>query len=50
MLTYFPKCFSTRAIMGYMVTLAIASLVFYKYALPFQFMLFGFMPVCIFFL
>ena len=50
MLTYFPKYFSTRAIICYVVTLLIASLAFYQYALPFQFMLFGFVPVCIFFL
>ena len=50
MLTFFPKYFSTRAIIGYVVTLLIVSLAFLKYALPFQFMLFGFIPVCVFFL
>ncbi len=49
MLYYFPKFFSTRAIICYVVTLALASLIFYNHALPFQFMLFGLVPVCVFF-
>ena len=49
MLTYFPKYFSTRAIICYVVTLFLASVVFLNYALPFQFMLFGIVPVCVFF-
>lgn len=50
MLTYFPRYFSSRAIACYVVTLLIASMAFMKYALPFQFILFGFVSVCIFFL
>jgi hypothetical protein len=49
MLNYFPKYFSTRAIVCYLVTLALASVVFFNHALPFQFMLFGFVPVLVFF-
>ena len=49
MLTYFPRYFSTRAIVGYVVTLALVSVMFISYALPFQFMLFGFVPVVVFF-
>ena len=49
MLTFFPRYFSTRAVIGYVVTLALVSCIFIDYALPFQFMLFGFVPVCMFF-
>ena len=49
MLTYFPKYFSTRAIICYVVTLFLVSVIFFNYALPFQFMLFGIVPVCVFF-
>ena len=49
MLTFFPRYFSTRAIIGYVVTLILVSCIFIDYAMPFQFMLFGFIPVCIFF-
>lgn len=49
MLTYFPRYFSVRAIICYVVTLALVSTVFINYAMPFQFVLFGFVPVCIFF-
>ncbi len=49
MLSYFPKYFSTRAIYCYLVTLALVSVVFMNYALPFQFMLFGLIPVLVFF-
>ncbi len=49
MLTYFPKYFSTRAIICYVVTLFLVSVIFLNYALPFQFMLFGIVPVCVFF-
>ena len=49
MLTYFPKYFSTRAIICYVVTLALVSMVFFDRAMPFQFMLFGIIPVCLFF-
>ena len=50
MLTYFPKYFSSRAISCYLITLAMVSLVFMRYALPFQFILFGLAAVLIFFL
>lgn len=49
MLTYFPKYFSTRAIICYVVTMLLVSVIFLNYALPFQFMLFGIVPVCVFF-
>lgn len=50
MLTYFPKYFTSRAIYCYLITLAMVSLVFMRYALPFQFILFGLAAVLIFFL
>jgi hypothetical protein len=49
MLTYFPKYLSTRAIICYLVTLALVSVIFFNYALPFQFMLFGIVPIIVFF-
>ena len=49
MLDYFPKYFSVRAIICYVVTLVLVSIIFFSYALPFQFMLFGFAAVCLFF-
>lgn len=49
MLDYFPRYFSVRAIICYVVTLFLVSIIFYSYALPFQFMLFGFGAVCLFF-
>lgn len=49
MLNYFPKFFSTRAIYCYLATLVLVSLVFFSYAMPFQFMLFGIGAVLIFF-
>ena len=50
MLTIFPRYFSVRAIICYLITLALVSSIFISYALPFQFMLFGIIPVCLFFL
>ena len=50
MLAYFPKYFSNRAIVCYVVTLAFVSAIFMSHALPFQFMLFGLVPVLLFFL
>lgn len=50
MLNYFPKYFSVRAIYCYLVTLALVSVIFMKNALPLQFMLFGIVPVAVFFL
>lgn len=49
MLTYFPKYFSSRAIYCYIITLALVSVVFINFAMPFQFMLFGFVAVIVFF-
>ena len=50
MLTYFPRYFSTRAIICYVVTLALVSIFFMSFAMPFQFMLFGLVAVLLFFL
>lgn len=49
MLTYFPRFLSVRAIICYIVTLALVSALFISYAMPFQFMLFGLVPVIVFF-
>lgn len=49
MLTYFPKFLSSRAIIAYVVTLAIVSAMFMSYAMPFQFVLFGIVFVVVFF-
>lgn len=49
MLTYFPKYFSSRAIMGYFVTLALTSGIFFSRVLPIQFILFGAIAVVMFF-
>ena len=49
MLTYFPKYFSSRAIYCYVITLALVSVIFMNFVMPFQFMLFGFVAVIVFF-
>ena len=49
MLTYFPRYFSTRAIICYVVTLLLVSSFFMRYAMPFQFWLFGIVSVVLFF-
>jgi hypothetical protein len=49
MLTFFPKSFSNKAIVCYVITLAVVSVFFIRYALPFQFMLFGIVFVVVFF-
>lgn len=49
MLTFFPRYFSNRAIICYMITLTLVSCLFMSHALPFQFMLFGLIPIIIFF-
>lgn len=49
MLTFFPRYFSTRAILCYVITLVLVSSFFLSYAMPFQFMLFGFGAVLVFF-
>ncbi len=49
MLTYFPNYFSRRAIMCYVITLALVSALFINYVLPLKFVVFGFVAVVIFF-
>lgn len=49
MLTYFPRYFSVRAIICYFITLVLVSVIFISYVMPFQFMLFGIVPVIVFF-
>ena len=49
MLTYFPKYFSSRAIICYIITLVLVSGIFMSHALPFVFMLFGITFVFLFF-
>ena len=49
MLTYFPKFFTSKSIACYAATLALVSLAFMSHVLPFQFILFGFAEVAIFF-
>ena len=48
-LPFFPKFCSSRAIICYVVTLLIISAFFFSYAMPFQFILFGLVPVIVFF-
>ena len=50
MLTYFPRYFSTRAVLCYVVTLALVSAIFISRVLPYQFVLFGMASVLIFFI
>ena len=49
MLTYFPRFLSVRAIICYVVTLALVSAFFMNFVMPFQFMLFGLVFVIVFF-
>ena len=49
MLTYFPRYFSTRAIVAYVITLALVSGIFISRVLPMQFMMFGTIAVVVFF-
>jgi len=49
MLTYFPRYFSSKAIICYVATLALVSALFMNYVMPFQFMLFGIVSVSLFF-
>lgn len=49
MLTYFPRFFSVRAIICYVVTLALVSSFFMNYVMPIQFMVFGLVSVIVFF-
>lgn len=48
-LPFFPKFCSSKAMICYAVTLGLVSAVFFKYAMPFQFMLFGLVAVVMFF-
>jgi hypothetical protein len=49
MQTYFPKYFTTRAIIAYFVTLALVSGIFMSRVMPFEFVLFGVVSVVVFF-
>lgn len=49
MLDHFPRYFSTRAIICYVVTLALVSALFLSFAMPSHFWVFGFVAVTIFF-
>lgn len=49
MLTYFPKYLTSRAIVCYFLTLALVSILFFKWVLPVEFMLFGGFAVLVFF-
>lgn len=49
MLTYFPRFFSVRAMICYVVTLALVSSFFMNYVIPIQFMVFGLVSVIAFF-
>ena len=49
MLSYFPKFFSNRAMLCYVITLSIVSFAFMRYAMPFQFVLFGVVAIIVFF-
>ncbi len=49
MLDFFPKYFSSRAIYCYLITLVLVSVIFMRYAMPYQFMLFGLGAVLLFF-
>ena len=49
MLTHFPRYFSTRAIICYIVTLALVSTLYLSYAMPIQFIIFGIVAVLVFF-
>ena len=48
-LPFFPRFCSSRAMICYAITLALVSAVFFNYAIPFQFMLFGLVAVIVFF-
>lgn len=49
MLTYFPNYFSRRAIMSYVITLALVSALYINHVLPLKFVVFGFVSVTLFF-
>lgn len=49
MLTYFPKYFSNKAILCYLITLIMVSFAFMRFVMPFQFMVFGMVAVFLFF-
>lgn len=50
MIPYFPKQISNRAIIVYLISLAIVSLVYIQYAMRIEYMLVGIVCVCCFFL
>lgn len=49
MLDFFPKYFTNKAMLLYVVALLVVSLIFFKYSLPFMFILFGLIEVVCFF-
>ena len=49
MLTYFPKYFSSKAIICYFITLALVSALFISHVMPFQFILLGGVSLVLFF-
>ena len=40
-MNYFPKYLARRAVLCYFITLAIVSVLFIKWVIPFEFFLFG---------
>ena len=50
MIDHFPKTYAKRAILIYFLALVITSVVFFKYALKIQWIIFGAVEVCAFFL
>lgn len=49
MLDFFPKYFTSKAMLLYVIALILVSLIFFKYSLPFMFIFFGFLEVFGFF-
>ena len=49
MITFFPNLISRKATISYFIALAVSSVVFMDYVLPFYLMLFGTVEVCTFF-
>ena len=48
-MNYFPNFFTKRAIVCYVLTLLLVSVIYLNYAMPFQFMVFGLVAVVLFF-
>ena len=49
MISFFPKSISNKGIALYIASLAIVSILYFSYAIPFEFMIFGFVEVITFF-